>query len=108
MRQLHQTGRQLAVLRRMYESYALIIERILDRQKLADKFRGHRVQSPPQSPQANTSKNPIDAKPSLAPLTSKAKDKFERLKDRIELYALSEIEECQKEKEELTFLVSNQ
>ena len=97
----------------MYESYALIIERILDRQRLAnrpspgssDKTRGYPDQSPPQSPQSHTPRSPIDTKPPLALLTSKAKDKFERLKDRIELYALSEIEECQKEKEELTFLV---
>ena len=30
---LHHVGRQLAVLKRMYQSYALIIERILERQK---------------------------------------------------------------------------
>ncbi len=31
--QLHQYGRELAVLKRMYQSYALIIERILSRQR---------------------------------------------------------------------------
>ena len=40
-----------------------------------------------------------------APLSSAASVRFERLRDRINLYALSEIQECLDEKESLVFLV---
>lgn len=40
-----------------------------------------------------------------APLSSAATVRFERLRDRINLYALSEIQECLDEKESLVFLV---
>ena len=39
-------------------------------------------------------------------LASTATVRFARLKDRINLYALSEIQECLDEKESLVFLVS--
>lgn len=59
--QLHQYGRELAVLKRMYQSYAHIIERILDRQKpintaramqsgKADKHMQHIVQNSNTNP----------------------------------------------------------
>ena len=110
--QLHQTGRQLAVLKRMYRSYALIIERILSRQRtpLDSNSNGmgggsdSEVESnrPGSASQGSAKENTTF----LAPLTSKAVVKFERLKDRINLYALSEIQECLDEKDSLVFLVS--
>ena len=119
VRQLHQTGRQLAVLKRMYQSYALIIERILDRQTprglSASTIKFHGSDQSAQMQQK--SNGPVDStdEPGLngtidqtfgAPLTAKATVKFERLRDRINLYALSEIQECLDEKESLVFLVS--
>ena len=41
-----------------------------------------------------------------APLSSAASVRFERLRDRINLLALSEIQECLDEKESLVFLVN--
>lgn len=86
---LHQYGRQLSVLKRMYQSYELIIQRILDKQK-----------SPLPS-----SGTPSDATTFGAPLSPAATVRFERLQDRITHYAISEIQECLDEKEALVFLV---
>lgn len=94
IQQLHETGRQLAVLKRMYQSYALIIGRIVSR-------HGTPTEVNQQGPSAGDG----DDETFTAPLTAKAIVKFERLKDRIELYALSEIQECLDEKESLVFLV---
>lgn len=46
-----------------------------------------------------------ERQPFGAPLSSAATVRFERLRDRINLYALSEIQECLDEKESLVFLV---
>ena len=104
--QLHQTGRQLAVLKRMYQSYAIIIERILSRQKSPSSLVGV---GPPAQPGPHNHGHQLAGEEQAfgAPLTSKAVVKFERLKDRINLYALSEIQECLAEKESLVFLVSS-
>ena len=110
--QLHQTGRQLAVLKRMYQSYAIIIERILDRQKPRDSscygtLPGKVGTQAQLFPQGQGHQQGGQADPTFgAPLTTKAVVKFERLKDRINLFALSEIQECLDEKESLVSLVS--
>ncbi|KAG8533391.1 uncharacterized protein KY384_002174 [Bacidia gigantensis] len=100
--QLHQTGRQLAVLKRMYQSYVLIIDQILNRQG-----RSKLQQAPDGTGQGGGQMVEQDNEAFKAPLTPKAAVKFERLRDRIKLYALSEIEECLQEKETLTFLNFN-
>lgn len=109
IQQLHETGRQLAVLKRMYQSYALIIERIVDRHK-APKDVNQKDNSPSRKSAGSGKHNDEAASDGenetfRTPLTAKAIVKFERLKDRIELYALSEIRECLDEKESLVFLV---
>ena len=119
IRQLHQTGRQLAVLKRMYQSYALIIERILDRQARSGSTsttpNPNELSGPAQTSQDGSTNTGvpiksqgrgIDDQTFRAPLSSKATVKFERLRDRINLYALSEIQECLDEKESLVFLVN--
>ena len=109
IQQLHETGRQLAVLKRMYQSYALIIERIVDRHKAPKDFDPK--DNPTSWKNAGSGQHVGDAASDgedetfRTPLTAKAVVKFERLKDRIELYALSEIQECLDEKESLVFLV---
>lgn len=110
---LHQFGRQLAVLKRIYQSYALVIERILDRQKLPDSLAktthnhiaSHRTQEH-EADQART--NGVVAAEHQTfevSLASAATVRFERLRDRINLYALSEIQDCLDEKESLVFMV---
>lgn len=94
---LHHIGRQLAVLKRIYQSYAMIINRILDRQK----------PTPSSLPSSDTH-SPIDSSSAQelgVPLSSAAIVRFERLRDRINLFALSEIQDCLDEKESLVFLV---
>ena len=109
---LHHIGRQLAVLKRIYQSYTLIIERILDRQKpvnnLMNRSRNLNDSQYTQPFNKGTSLQDGDLEMLPAfevPLSPAATVRFERLRDRINLYALSEIQECLDEKESLVFLV---
>lgn len=113
--QLHHIGCQLAVLKRVYQSYELIIERVLKKQEatLASLKNSHimsgaesfasdmrNVGSPgPMIPEADSLLG--------VSLSSAAKVRFERLKDRIKLYALSEIEECLAQKDSLVMMNFN-
>jgi len=115
---LHGIGRQLAVLKRIYQSYDLIIARVLERQKplkrSASELGEATVAYPEDDEVPGASAAPIQASTgdilnnrylgvALSPPTVV---RFERLKDRINLYALGEIQDCLDEKESLGFLVS--
>lgn len=114
---LHHVGRQLGVLKRVYQSYELIIDRVLERQEptLAslknskvvntggivslDVSTGNIMQSPPPH---------LDESQLLGvSISSAARARFERLKHRIRLYALSEINECIEQKESLVMMNFN-
>ncbi|KAH7130610.1 hypothetical protein B0J11DRAFT_483325 [Dendryphion nanum] len=115
--QLHHIGCQLAVLKRVYQSYSLIIERVLKKQEatLASLKNSHIV----SGLDSLASSVPIVPNPSSVPmipesdsllgvsLSSAARVRFERLADRIALYALSEIQECIDQKESLVMMNFN-
>lgn len=120
--ELHWLGRRLGVLKRLYQSYELIMRRLLQRQRLLrDEARSS---NPPPMSFGNTFAEPdstdlrqgsivsdgnrfgTNDKPVGVALSSAAVARFERLVDRINLYCLSEIDTCLLEKESLTFLVS--
>lgn len=108
---LHHIGRQLAVLKRVYQSYELIIDRVLEQQQasLASLKNSH-ILPDDQSASIEASRhsaNQIRGGESLlgVSLSSAARVRFERLKDRIHLYALSEIQECLDQKESLVMMV---
>ena len=95
---LHHYGRQLAVLKRMYQSYDRIIERVIAMDKrLEDSGVSHDLTNPSQA-QSNEYLG-VRMSPS-------AIFRFQRLKDRISLYVLNEIQECLDEKEALVQVVS--
>lgn len=119
--ELHWLGRRLGVLKRLYQSYELIMRRLLQRQRLLrDEARSS---NPPPMSHGNTFADSDFAdlrqgsivsesnrfgttdKPVGVALSSAAVARFERLVDRINLYCLSEIDTCLLEKESLTFLV---
>lgn len=122
---LHLIGRRLAVLKRVYQSYELIINRVLQRQRILRDDARHESRNAPDSraPNAPHEHDDHGHTPSLlrsstmamlatseddslgVRLSSSAIVRFERLFDRIRLYALSEIEECLTEKEALVFMV---
>lgn len=121
--QLHWLGRRLAVLNRLYQSYELIMRRLLQRQRLLrDEARSSHAPPLSFSPTAVESEDHdmrqrslvsngsllvgMMDKPVGVMLASAAVARFERLVDRINLYCLSEIEACLTEKESLTFMVS--
>ena len=118
--ELHTLGRQLGVLKRLYQSYELIMLRILQQQRtIRDEARSN----PPQQLTAYINGTPqtADAQHQTLPhspsfpilsdhsvgvrLSPAAVTRFERLLDRIKLYCLSELETCLTEKESMTFLV---
>ncbi|GIK04445.1 hypothetical protein Aspvir_008528 [Aspergillus viridinutans] len=107
--ELHWLGRRLAVLRRLYQSYELILTRVLQRQRLlGDEARSRHPRMPPgliihrESELSSNCENSVGVR-----LNSAAVARFERLLDRIKLYCLSEIDACLTEKESLTFLNFN-
>ncbi|CAG8907786.1 unnamed protein product [Penicillium egyptiacum] len=120
--ELHWLGRRLAVLKRLYQSYELIMRRLLQRQRmLRDEARSAQpaaisygatfgdmefVDMRQASVVSNSSLH-ITEKSVGVQLSSTAVARFERLVDRINLYCLSEIENCLNEKESLTFLNFN-
>ena len=118
--ELHWLGRRLAVLKRLYQSYDLIMTRILERQRLLrDEPRqggngpstSFLVDPDPYDPLRSMSQSALSTldrhKPGGVALTSAAVGRFERLQDRIKLFCLSELDACLGEKESLTFLVSS-
>ncbi|KAI9699132.1 MAG: hypothetical protein M1836_003321 [Candelina mexicana] len=116
--ELHHVGRQLAVLKRMYQSYETIIERVLERKPrsaTSTRPKGANPLIPGKSDGGNLDhQSPvlrIDTTEDLfglrAALSPAAIVRFERLKDRISLYALNEIQDCLDEKESLTIMNFN-
>lgn len=106
--ELHWLGRRLAVLRRLYQSYELILMRVLQRQRLLrDEARSRHPRMPPGHVIQSESELPSNCENTVGVrLNSAAIARFERLLDRIKLYCLTEIDACLTEKESLTFLVS--
>ena len=112
--QLHHIGCQLSVLKRVYLAYELIIERVLKKQEATlASLKNSRivvsgVESLASSMPINASAGPqVPEADSLlgVSLSSAARVRFERLKDRIKLYALSEIQECIDQKDSLVMMV---
>ena len=109
---LHSLGRQLSELKRVYEGYNLIIQRIINRphqlntgpmklgysgvsERDSDGFRAGTLEL-----------EKTQAEGYGVPISSAAALRFERLKDRITLYLLSEIGSCLDEKNSLMSMVS--
>ncbi|TIA40758.1 hypothetical protein D6C78_02292 [Aureobasidium pullulans] len=125
---LHQLGRQLTVLKLMYKSYESIIRRILQRRRsyqlpIQEPVNGFHnsnawyntavpgaFDSPSVDPLAYE-QSPISpggiSKAHRVTLASPAVFRFERLLDRIQLLTQTEIDECIREKESLTFMNFN-
>ncbi|EYE95407.1 uncharacterized protein EURHEDRAFT_412225 [Aspergillus ruber CBS 135680] len=119
--ELHWLGRQLAVLKRVYQSYELIMWRLLQRQRLLREEAKNRpaftignafmesefgdLRQPIQQSNLSLISN-YDTQVGVQ-LSSASVARFERLLDRIKLYCLSEIDACLVEKESLTFLNFN-
>ena len=107
--ELHHIGRQLAVLKRIYQSYDNIIERILDGPKQIDPLNTVQdensskllIAGAPQKMEASTTSSASAPSSYGVPLATAATVRFERLKDRISLFALNEIQDCLDEKEAL-------
>ncbi|MCJ1328269.1 hypothetical protein MMC10_004945 [Thelotrema lepadinum] len=104
---LHSLGHQLSVLKRMYEGYNLIIQRITNRPHMLNAAPMKLGYSGLSERDANGSRSgtleleKTQAEGYGVPISSAAALRFERLKDNITLYALSEIGACLDEKNSL-------
>lgn len=144
IKQVHDVGRQLTVLKLMYQSYELIVSRLLHRARGTGAGAAFLPPSLPGVDSFASSSLPLSMSstaahqmrlvhndtaaarlaqdysqsdynafrdPELAmsgvKLSLSAVVRFERLLDRIRLYALTEIEECLREKEALVLMVSS-
>ena len=119
---LHRIGRQLTVLKQMYQSYAQMISRLLHRYRIQAQNPHSplltRFDSNPNASQLvetyddlDQSRSPLQSPPlrtsSGIHISIAALMRFERLLDRIHLYALNEIEHCLNEKESMVFMAFN-
>lgn len=119
---LHRLARQLATLKRMYETKKIIIDNLLYRQENSLSKSHTKVAdvgpAPPSSSIIATSPatpgwvtgplGPLGDPDILGvPLSPLAVAKFERLRDRVKLYALGEIDDCLAEKSELVSMTFN-
>ena len=105
----HRIGRQLSTLKRLYQGYELLIERLLEKRKdvpvaFKDKEFSNDEHSLRRS-ETSVSRAPDAERPLGVTLPAAARVRFERLRDRIRLYALSEIQDCLDEKESLVKMV---
>lgn len=101
-------GKELGILRRHYESYNRIIGRLLEPQGATTaSLQNSRVVSNASSVSVETARPVVTAQESLlgVGLSSAARVRFKRLKDLIDLYALSEVEEYIKQKDSLVAMV---
>lgn len=122
---LHRIGRQLSVLKRLYQSYEVIIDRVLEKQEttLASLKNSHilaltddggpgggstTLDGEEGSYCASSNVHQIGEDISMlgVALSSAARARFKRLKYRTRLYAISEIDECLSQKESLVMMVS--
>lgn len=102
---LHHFGFQLSVLRRLYNSYNLIIERLTSGPQTSYlRINGDTLMHPNNGQPARNHTG-LEEKSYGVPMSMAAAVRFERLKDRISLYALSEIKACLEEKDALMTLV---
>jgi hypothetical protein len=105
---LHHIGRQLAVLKRLYISYELLIDRILDKQELTlASLKNSHIVSGRESLASSNAHLPDPVVGLLGvSLSSAARVRFARLKNNLRLYALTEIQECIDQKETLVMMVT--
>lgn len=108
---LHHLGRQLAVLKRLYAAYDLMIDRLLGKREvsLASLQNSNIIYSGLQAVdsshfQIGMTQSDIALGVSLS---SAARIRFERLKHRMQLYAMDQVSECLEQKESLVMMVRN-
>jgi Mg2+ and Co2+ transporter CorA len=109
---LHRLSRQLAILKRMYETKKIIVDNILNRQEnVTSKANGQpqpiKVEKDPNDDRVLFAMTMGDSEILGVPLQPLSIAKFERLRDRIALYVLGELEALLSEKNELETLTFN-
>lgn len=105
---LDSIGRELGVLRRHYESYTSIVDRLLEPQSAsAASLQNSQVVSSDSRVSLDTIRPVVREKASMlgVSLSSAARVRFRRLRDLLDLYALSEVEEFIEQRDSLVTMV---
>ena len=106
---LDSIGTELGVLRRHYESYNRLIDRLLEPVSATTaSLQNSAIVSEASRTSLDTVRPVVTEKESMlgVGMTSAARTRFKRLRDLIDLYALSEVEEYIKQKDSLVTMVS--
>ncbi|CCX12232.1 Similar to hypothetical protein [Tuber melanosporum Mel28]; acc. no. XP_002839811 [Pyronema omphalodes CBS 100304] len=110
---LHRLSRQLAMLKRMYETRKVIVDNILNRQENSQRHRNRYTmkaqadETDPDDPSIQYAPTMGDSEVLGVPLGPLSVAKFERLRDRIKHYVLGELEALLAERSELETLTFN-
>ncbi|KAK5137346.1 hypothetical protein LTR08_008923 [Meristemomyces frigidus] len=97
-------GKELGVLKRHYQAYNRIVDRLLEPRMITSaSLQNSRVVSKASDTSLDTVRPRVTEKQSMlgVSLSSAARVRFKRLQDVIDLYALNEVEEYSKQKESL-------
>lgn len=103
-------GTELGMLKNHFESYNRLIQRLLEPQTVSTaSLQNYRVATLSSQVSLDTVRQVVHEKESTlgVSLSSPARVRFERLKDLIDLYALTEVEEFIKQKDSLVAMVSS-
>jgi hypothetical protein len=122
---LHHLGCQLAALRRVYQGYDLLIDRLLGKREVSQAslqnsyalqdagigLEGLSASMSSSQPGMTAHHHAVAGGAGESRVygmffSSAAKVRFERLQHRIQLYAMNEVNECLNQKESLVFMVS--
>jgi hypothetical protein len=107
---LHHLACQLAVLKRIYQGYNLLVDRLLGRREtsLASLQNSHIIHSGAESLVGSQAHPTLAESHSMmgVSISSAAKVRFERLQHRLQLYALNEVLDCLEQKNSLIQVVS--
>lgn len=105
---LDMIGNELGVLKRHFEGYNRLIERLLEPKTVTNaSLQNYRVATQSSQASLDTVRQTVNGQESTlgVSLSSPTRVRFERLKDLIDLYAMTEIEEAIKQKDSMVAMV---
>jgi hypothetical protein len=106
---LNHVGRQLAVLSRLFTAYESLVDSVLEKQEAsqASLNNSHALDSPGFNSMMSSHMQPSPEELLGVGLSSASRVRFERLKQRIRMFAISEVNECLSQKESLVMMNFN-
>jgi hypothetical protein len=106
---LNHIGRQLAVLSRLFAAYDSLVDSVLEKQEASQVSlnNSHALDSPGFNSMMSSHMQPPPEELLGVAISSASRVRFERLKQRIHMFAISEVNECLSQKESLVMMNFN-